>query len=249
MTTQTAGTPPQAAAWSPRMKARLAGVFTLIEGVTSVAGQLRIPGQFIVRNDAAATAANILSSETLFRVGVVLTLIAIATHIVWMVLFYDLFKPVDRTLARLAAFVGLIAVALQAVSAIFQMAAQTILHGGEFSTAFTAAQLQALSYLSLRLQGQTFNTYMIFFGLWCLVTGALIFKSGFMPRILGLLEMLAGAAYLILLWPPLAAALDPYYLLLGLGEAVLLVWLLVKGVDNQRWYERARALNPAYAEN
>jgi hypothetical protein len=234
---------------SPRFKARLAGAFTLIEGISSVFGQMRIPGQFIVTRDAAATAANILNNETLFRLGVSLTLIAVASHIVWVVMFYDLFKPVNRTLARLAAFVGLIAIALQAVSAIFQLAPLTILHGAEFSSAFTAEQLQALAYLSLRLQGQTFNTYLVFFGLWCLLTGYLIFKSGFMPRLVGLLEMLAGAAYLILLWPPLASALDPYYLFFGVGELVLLLWLLVKGVDSERWHERARSLNHAISEN
>ena len=251
MDTKTIETPPQAArlAWSPRFKARLAGVFTLIEGNSSVFGQLRIPGQFIVTRDAAATAANILRDENLFRFGVSLTLISVAAHIVWVVLFYELFKPVNRTLARLAAFVGLTAIALQAGSALFQMAPLTILHGGDFSSAFTAEQLQALAYLSLRLQGQTFNTYLVFFGLWCLLTGTLIFRSGFMPRLVGLLEMLAGAAYLILLWPPLASALYPYYLFLGIGELVLLLWLLVKGVDSERWYERARALQGGYSES
>ena len=251
MTTETIEDPSQAArfAWSPRFKARLAGIFTLIEGISSVFGQLRIPGQFIVTLDSAATAANILNNETLFRLGVSLTLIAVASHIAWVVLFYDLFKPVNRTLASLAAFVGLIAIALQAVSAIFQMAPLTILHGSEFSSAFTAEQLQALAYLSLRIQGQTFNTYLVFFGLWCLLTGYLIFRSGFIPRLVGLLEMLAGAAYLILLWPPLASALDPYYLFLGVGELVLLLWLLVKGVDSERWHERARALNRTSLED
>jgi hypothetical protein len=237
------GMPPKAAAWSPRFKARLAAVFILIEGQASVFGQLVIPGQFIVTRDAAATAANILSNETLFRLGVTFALISVASHIVWVVLFYDLFKPVNRTLSLLAAFVGLIAIAVQAVSAIFQIAPLTILHGGEFSSAFTAEQLQALAYLSFRLKDQTFNTYLVFFGFWCLLTGYLIFRSGFMPRLVGLLEMLAGAAYLILLWPPLASALYPYYLFLGIGEFVLLLWLLFKGVDAERWYERARALS------
>lgn len=251
MTIETLETPPQAArlAWSPRSRARLAGVIILIEGLAAVRGQLRIPGQFIVTSDAAATAANILSNETLFQLGISLTLIAVAFHVAWKVLFYDLFKPVNRTLSLLALFVGLIAIGLQAVSAIFQMAPLTILHGGEFSSAFTAEQLQALAYLSLRLQGQTFNTYLVFFGLWCLLTGYLIFRSGFIPRLVGQLEMLAGVAYLILLWPPLASALHPYYLFFGVGELVLLVWLLVKGVDSERWHARARALNRALSEN
>jgi hypothetical protein len=251
MTAQTMKTPPKAprSAWSPRSKARLAGVFILLEGLTSMFGQLVIPGKFIVTRDAAATAANILSNETLFRLGITVALLSVAFHIAWVVLFYDLFKPVNRTLSLLTAFVGLIATALQAVSTIFQIAPLTILHGGDFSSAFTAEQLQALAYLSLRLQGQTFNTYLVFFGIWCLLTGYLIFKSGFIPRLVGLLEMLAGAAYLILLWPPLASALYPYYLFLGVGELVLLLWLLVKGVDSERWHERARALNRASPDN
>lgn len=251
MTTETIERPPKAArfTWSPRFKARLAAVLILLEGNASVFGQLRIPGQFIVTHNAAATAANILGNETLFRLGLVLTLIAVAAHIAWVVLFYELFKPVSRTLALLAAFVGLIAITLQAVSAIFQIAPLTILHGGQFSSAFTVEQLEALGYLSLRLQGQTFNMYMVFFGLWCLLTGYLIFRSGFMPRLVGQLEMLAGAAYLILLWPPLAGALYPYYLFFGVGELVLLLWLLVKGVDSERWHERARALNQVFSEN
>ena len=244
MTTETSMTPQKAArfVWSPRSRAQLAGVIILIEGLASVSGQLRIPSQFIVTRDAVTTAANILSNETLFRLGLTLTLISVAFHIAWVVLFYDLFKPVNRTLSLLAAFVGLIAIALQAVSAIFQIAPLTILHGDEFSSAFTMEQFQALAYLSLRLQGQTFNTYLVFFGLWCLLTGYLIFKSGFLPRLVGLLEMLAGVAYMILLWPPLASAWFPYYLIFGIGELILLLWLLVKGVDSERWHERARAL-------
>jgi hypothetical protein len=251
MTTETIETPPKAArfAWSPRFRARLAGVIIMIEGMASVLGQLHIPGQFIVTNDAAATAAKILSNETLFHLGVTLTLIAVAFHIAWVVLFYDLFKPVNRTVSLLAAYVGLIAIALQAVSAIFQTAPLKILHGGEFSSAFTAEQLQALAYLSLRLQGQTFNMYMVFFGMWCVLTGYLIFRSGFLPRLVGLLEMLAGAAYLILLWPPLASAWQPYYLFFGVGELLLLLWLLVKGVDSERWHERAHALNRTFSES
>ena len=243
-------TSPKAArsALSPRFMARLAGVFTLLEGVTSVLGFLRIPGQFIVTNDAAATAANILGNETLFRSAITLALISVAFHIAWVVLFYHLFKPVNRTLSLLAAFVGLTAIALQAVSAMIQSAPLSILHGEAFSSAFTAEQLQALAYLSLRLAGQTFNTYLVFFGIRCLLTGYLIFRSGFIPRLVGVLEMLAGAAYLVLLWPPLASALHPYYLFFGVGELVLLLWLLVKGVDSERWHERARALDRAISE-
>ena len=251
MTTETVETPSKAAhfARSPQFRARLAAVVMTIESVAAVRGHMRIPEQFIVTNDAAGTAANILSNETLFQFGITLSLLAVALHVAGVVLFYELFKPVNRTVALLSAWVGLIAIALQAVSAIFQMAPLSILHGGEFSSAFTAEQLQALAYLSLRLQGQTLNMYLIFFGISILLLGYLIFRSGFIPRLVGLLEMLAGAAYLVLLWPPLASAWHPYYLFFAVGELVLGIWLLVKGVDSARWHERARALHRALPEN
>jgi hypothetical protein len=83
--------------------------------------------------------------------------------------------------------------------------------------------------------------YLIFFGISILLLGYLIFKSGFIPRLVGVLEMLAGAAYLVLLWPPLASDWHPYYLFFAVGELILGIWLLFKGVDSERWYERARA--------
>ena len=196
MTTEIIETPSKAArfAWSPQFRARLAAVVMTIESVAAVRGHMRIPDQFIVTNDAAATAANILGNETLFQFGVTLSLLAVALHVAGVVLFYELFKPVNPTIARLSAYVGLIGIALQAVSAIFQMAPLQILHGGEFSAAFTAEQLQSLAYLALRLQGQTVNMYLVFFGISILLRGYLIFRSGFIPRLVGLLEMLAGAA-------------------------------------------------------
>lgn len=232
---------PNAAGWSPRSRGRLAAVVMTLESVAAVRGHIRIPEQFIVINDAAATATNILGNETLFQFGVTLSLLAVALHIAGAVLFYELFKPVNRTLALISAWVSLIGIALQAVSAIFQQAPLKILQG-EFTSAFTAEQLEALAYLSLHIQGQTVNMYLIFFGISILLLGYLILKSGFVPRLVGLLEMLAGAAYLVLLWPPLARVLHPYYLFFAVGELVLGIWLLVKGVDSERWYERARAV-------
>ncbi len=244
MTTETMETP----RWSPASKARLAAIVMTIESVAAVRGHMRIPEQFIVTNNAAATATNILSNETLFQFGVTLSLLAVAFHVAGVVLFYELFKPVNPTIARLSAWIGLLGIALQAVSAIFQQAPLSALHGDAFSSAFTAEQLQGLAYLALRLQGQTVNMYLIFFGISILLLGYLIFQSGFVPRLIGLLEMLAGFAYLVLLWPPLASAWHPYYLFFAVGELVLGVWLLVKGVDNESWHERNRTFRRALSE-
>lgn len=149
----------------------------------------------------------------------------------------------NPTVALLDAFFGMVSIAFQGVSAIFQVAPLIILHSGGFSSAFSAEQLEMLAYLSLGLQGQAINMNLIFFGVSALLLGVLVFKSGFMPRWVGLLEIVAGASYLVLLWPPLANALHPYYLYFAIGELVLGGWLLLKGVDNERWYESARALS------
>lgn len=94
---------------SPRLTARMAGLFELLEALTSGFGQVLIPRMLLVSGDAAATAANILAHELLFRLSLVAAVIAVACHIAWTLLFYQLFKPVDRSLSLLAAFFGLVA--------------------------------------------------------------------------------------------------------------------------------------------
>jgi len=231
-----------AAEWSPRSKARVAGIFYLLEALTAVFGQLYVPGMLVVSGDAAATTTNILGNELLFRLSLAATLIAVACHIVWVLLFYDLFKPVNRSLSLLAAFFGLVAIALQAVSSVFQHAPLVVLRGGGSLSAFTTDQLQALALMFLQMKAQTFNIYLVFFGFWCVLIGYLIFRSTFLPRIIGWLVALAGLSYLMLLWPPLVNYLAPYNLALAApGEISLLLWLLVVGVNDQRWKEQARA--------
>src|SRR5436309_15979193 len=96
--------------------------------------------------------------------------------------------------------------------------------------------------MSLRFSARAFNTYLAFFGIWCVLIGYLIFRSTFMPRILGVLEAFAGLCWLTFLWLPLAHYLSPYnQALAGIGELSLTVWLLVMGVNEQRWKEQASA--------
>jgi len=107
---------------SPRFKARVAGLFELLEALTSGFGQVIVPGMLVVSGDAAATAANILAHELSFRLCFVAALIAVACHIAWTLLFYELFKPVNRSVSLLAAFLSLVAIAVQAFSSLFQLA-------------------------------------------------------------------------------------------------------------------------------
>ncbi len=225
---------------SPRFKARIAGLFELLEGLTSGFGQVIVPGMLVVSGNAAATAANILAHGSLFRLSILAALIGLVCHIVWLFLFYELFKPVNRSLSLLAAFVGLVAIAIQACSGLCRLAPLIIMEGGQSFSAFNVDQLQALTLMSLRFSARAFNTYLAFFGIWCVLIGYLIFRSTFMPRIIGVLEAFAGLCWLTFLWPPLGHYLSPYNQVLSApGELSLMLWLLVMGVNSQRWNEQA----------
>ncbi len=225
---------------SPRFKARVAGVFEALEGLTSAFGQVVVLGRLVVFSDAAATAANILGHERLFWLGFASSLIGVAFHIAWTLLFYDLFKPVNRSLSLLAAFVGLVVCAIQALTGLFYLAPLLILQGGNSVSAFTAQQLQALALIFLKLNAYAFDIDLVFFGLWCVLTGYLIFRSTFLPRILAVLLAIDGLGWMTYLYPPLAYHLFPFIAAASaLAELPLQLWLLVVGVNDQRWKEQA----------
>jgi hypothetical protein len=217
----------------------MAGVLYLLEGLPAVFQQVVI-SRLIVSGDAAATAATVQANELLFRVWFAAALLAVAFHIAYTVLFYELFRPVNRTIALLAAAVSLVACALQASATLFQLVPLLVLGGGGSSGAFTQEQAQGLALLFLNLHTQAFNIYLIFFGFWLIPTGYLILRSTFFPRIIGVLLMLDGLGWVMFLWPPLATALYPVIsVVAALGEIPLALWLLVVGVNEQRWQEQA----------
>lgn len=227
---------------SPRFQARMAGVSYLLGSLTSVFGQMVVLGMLVVSGSATATAANILSHESLFRLGFVSSLMTVPFHIVWAVLFHGLFRPVNRSVSLLAGFVMLVACTMWALSSLFYLAPLLVLQGKISLSAFAPEQLQALALMLLKLNAQAYDIGLVFFGFWCVLIGYLIFRSTFLPRIIGALEVLAGLGYLTLLWWPLAHYLYPYNLALaGPGEISLLLWLLVVGVNVERWKEQANA--------
>jgi hypothetical protein len=225
---------------SPRFKARMAGVFEVLEGMTSAFGQVFVLGRLVVFSDAAATAANILGHQPLFWLGFVSSLIGVACHIAWTLLFYELFKPVNRSLSLLAAFVGLVVCGLQALTSLLYLAPWLILQGGSSVSAFTAEQLQALALIFLKLNASAFEIDLVFFGFWCVLAGYLIFRSTFLPRILGVLLAIDGLGWATYMYPPLASYLFPFIAAASaLAEIPLQLWLVVMGVNPQRWKEQA----------
>jgi hypothetical protein len=229
--------------WSPKAKARLAGVFRALEGVTSTFGQVMLLGRLIVVGDAAATAANIVAHETLFRLGFASSLFGVVFHLGWAFLFYQLLRPVNRSVSFCAVLVILVGCAIQAVAALLYLAPLLVLTAGSSLSALTEQQLQALAYMFLKLNGLAFDSYLVFFGLWCVLTGYLIFRSTLLPRILGVLLAIDGLGWMTYVSPSLGHKLFPIIAVAsGLAEIPLQLWLLIFGVNNERWKAQAEGV-------
>ena len=227
---------------SPRFKARMAGVFQLLEAITAASPSVFILDRLVVSGDAAATAANILGHERLLWLGFASSLFGVAFHIAWALLMYELLKPVNRTLSLLAAFVILVGCAIQALTSLFYIAPLLILQEASSLRAFTAEQLQALALMFVKLRVYSFDIYLVFFGFWCILIGYLIFRSTFLPRILGVLVAISGLGWVTYLSPQLANHLWPVIAAASaLGEIPLEFWLIVMGLNVERWKEQASA--------
>jgi len=218
--------------------ARMIGVVFLLYFLAAAVGGFLTKG-IVVPGDAAATANSILAHEALYRSGFAVGLIANVIYIAVTALFYRLFGPVSWGLSAVAAFCSLVGCALQIFGGLLQVAPFLILRDRQMSNVFTVEQLQAAALLGLKLYNQVFHISFVLFGFFMLVLGYLIFKSTWLPRILGALWMSAGVGALTFVWPPLATALWPYVVLPldGLAEISLMLWLVVKGVNVSRWQE------------
>jgi len=223
---------------SPRSKARLAGAFYLLVFVT---GALAAPsGRLIVAGDADATAVSITSHEALYLSGATGYILNVACYIVVTALFYQLFKPAGRTLSLTAAFFSLVGCATQAVTCVFYIAPVIFLSGDKYLSAFDPAQVHAFALLSLKLFSTGYDVGLAFFGFYCLLIGWLILRSTFMPKAIGVLMVIAGVGWLTFNAPVAASHLQPYIVLPGfVGELSLTLWLLIKGIDEQRWLTQA----------
>jgi hypothetical protein len=229
---------------SPRPRARLAGAFYLITIVTGVFAELFVRGALIVRDDAAATAANILAHELRYRFGLAADLIMLASYIAVTFLLYDLLKPVSRSLSSIAAFFSMVGIAVLAVNSLNHLAPLVLLEGAHYASAFDKNQLQALALIALKMHGRGYIITGAFFGIYCFLIGYLVFRSGFLPRIVGLVMAIGGLSYLtntfaVVLFPALAARLPDVTVIGGVAELLLCVWLLVAGVDVPKWKAKA----------
>jgi len=225
---------------SPRLSARITGVLYLLTILTGIFAQMYVSGSLVVEGDAAATATNILTHRGLFQLGFAAYLIEMACQIAYTALFYGLLKPAGSSVSLVAAFLGLAGCVIKTVSRLFYIAPLFILGGAHYLNVFNAEQLQALALLFLRVNDHGAAIALVFFGFYALLTGYLIFRSTFLPRILGVLGMLGGLGWLTFLYPPLGYRLFLYVAVLGLlGAVAQILWLLVMGVNVAKWEEKA----------
>ena len=215
--------------------ARVAGLLYLLMGIPAVFSFMYVSRTLIVRGDAAATANKILASETLFRLGIVAELISAVFFLLLVMALYRLLSGVNKNHARLMVGLVMVSVAITFVNVLNNIAALTLFRGGDFLAVFDKPQRDALAMLFLRLHNQGTFVNEIFWGLWLFPFGVLVMRSGFLPRILGVLLIVNCFAYLAgsltwLLLPGYGNVVFQAIVPAVLGELWIWLWLLIKGV-------------------
>jgi hypothetical protein len=219
--------------------ARAAGFLYLIIIFAGGFAEAFVREGLTVSGNAAATAQNILASEQMYRFGFVADLVVLIAGTILSLIFYILFKPVNRHLSLLALIFSILASAVMALNLVNQLAPLVLLHSPSYLKAFSIEQLQTLSLFFLKLQSQGYGISLLFFAFYFPNIGYLVYKSGFLPRILGVIYTLAGIGYLInslamFLTPQLTVYLFPYVLLPAfIGESSMSLYLIIKGVKAQ----------------
>lgn len=225
---------------SIKKTARVAGFLYLLSAPFAIFGLMYIPANLIVPGDTATTANNIMASESLFRLSIVSALITQIIGILVVLVLYKLLKPVNKNHAVLMVIFMLVAVPIAMLNEFNHFAALLLLNGADFLTAFTADQLHAQVMLFLDLHELGITIASIFWGLWLFPMGYLVFKSGYIPRILGFFLIIAGFGYLI---DSFTIFLFPSFNGIGLftawGEVLFPLWLVIKGVNVEQWEKRA----------
>jgi len=226
---------------SPRTLARIGGALYLFIIVAGIFGELFVRNGLIVTGDATATAANIAAHEGLWRLGIAGDLAMHIADLPLLLIIYLLVRPVSASLALLVVLFDAVQTAVLVATKLQIMLPLFLASGASYLGAFDQAQLDALAYLSLRMDSHGFGFGLIDFGCGCLVLGYLIRRSGYLPKLIGIGMQIAGACYLVnsfalILAPKLANAMVPAILLPPfLAETSFALWLLFRGVDEARW--------------
>lgn len=216
-------------------KARIAGALYLLVVISGFFTLMYVPAKLFVMTDTSATANNILAHQSLFRAYIVTDLLSELAFIATVLALYQLLKEVGPRLAMLMVLLVLLAAPLGLVGTGNEVAALSFLRGTDLLTAFDPAQRHALAILLLKWNDQATLVSEIFWGLWLLPLGLLTYRSGFVPRFLGVWLIINGLTYVVLsavglLWPHYPAMIDTITAPILLGEVAFTLWLLIVGV-------------------
>ena len=220
---------------STKATARLAGILYLVMGIPAWFSLVSIPSALYVHGNATATMRNVMNAESLYRLGILSELVSQTIFIFLVLVFYDLFKDVDRKQARLMVTLVVVAVAIEFVNCVNLIAPLVVLSGADYLSVFSKPQLDALAFTFLKLRHSGLDVVGLFWGLWLVPLGVLVMKSRFIPRLLGVLVIAAGVAYIVgsvtaIIWPAQRDIVSRFTLPIGgVGELLLVLWLLVIG--------------------
>ena len=223
-----------------KKQARTAGLLYFLLGITAPFGLMVMPGRLIVSGNATETAERIRASESLFRLGIASELVPQIIVIFLVMALFRLFKGVSENLAWQVVILGaLVSVPIMFVNVLNEIAALILIKGPDFLSMFDPNERDALAYLFLRVHTFGIDVASIFWGLWLFPLGLLVIRSGFIPRIFGVLLIVAGAAYLVsafttLLLPQYAPAVGRVAMILEMGEVPIIFWLLIWGARPPR---------------
>jgi hypothetical protein len=233
-----------------RLVARVGGALYLVIIVLGALGEAVIRGSIVVPGNAAATAANLRSMEWLWRLGVAGEIVLLVCATALALILYVLLRPVSRDLALAAVFFNLVCNAIEGGAALSLATTLLPMTNAAYVQAFTPEQLDVMAMLAVRSHSLGFGIALVFFGVECVILGYLLFRSGYMPRSIGVLMQIAGVCYVVnsfalFLSPPLSSRLFPAILIPALiAEVSFTLWLLVKGVRVEVWDQRVDAPRP-----
>ena len=223
---------------STKKTARIAGALYVLLALTGVFSLIYVPTALVVFGDAAATAENIRSSELLFRSGILSGLVSNVIFVFLVLALYRLLKETSHNQAMLMVTLVVISVATGFANTINQLGALIALSGADFLSVFEKPELDAVAYLFIRLNSWGIQIIQIFWGLWLFPFGLLVYRCGFIPKILGVLLMIAGFGYLLgsfmfQILPQYVDALSTFIMVLEMGELPIIFWLLIVGAKAQ----------------
>jgi hypothetical protein len=236
---------------SVKTYARAIGIFLILTMIGGYFGEVHVPSQ-IITSDPAANVAQLRNEQALFRLGFAAYMIEAFSDVVLAWLFYVLLRPVHRDLALLSALFGIVSMTLFAVTQMFYWAAPMFLKGSRYLAAFPVEQQEALANSFLFLHANLSGLFMLFYGTGWIIRGYLTIRSTYLPRLLGVVMIIAGAGFAVQnVFKVLAPQFSSTFLLAPMFVNALAVaaWMLVRGVNDDKWNSAVRAAGPTQYES